>query len=200
MTPTSTSDLTRPSCSGDTDGVVQTDRYLQPPSLSSPSAPAGRRSARRGRSFGVLAGAIVMLVLATGCNVPVSKWVPDFNQDGKIDQTEIDRQTQVIAQALAKSLETKRREVQLHPFLVCVRHHESDRGPYPHLNGYAAKNPISTASGAYQFLNSSWRVLSARAGYPGYARAKDAPWYVQDAVALHTFRQGGRGHWNGSGC
>lgn len=101
---------------------------------------------------------------------------------------------------IKQSEEAQRRETQLHPFLVCVRHHESDRGSYPHTRGYGAQNPKSTASGAYQFLDSTWHGASARAGYPGYSRAKAAPWWVQDAVALHVYRTGGRSAWNGSGC
>ena len=93
----------------------------------------------------------------------------------------------------------------LHPFLVCVRHHESDRGPYPHANGYRAQNPSSSASGAYQFLDSTWRVVSSRAGHGGYAKASHAPMEVQDAVALWVISQpvkvsGGRGNWAGTGC
>ena len=42
---------------------------------------------------------------------------------------------------------------------------------------YTAEARLSTASGAYQFLDSSW------GGYGGYARAKDAPPEVQDAKA-----------------
>lgn len=90
--------------------------------------------------------------------------------------------------------------VQLHPFLVCVRRHESDRSRYPYTRGYRAKNPRSTASGAYQFLNSSWRVLSKRAGYPGWGRAMDAPPAVQDAVAYWTLKNYGKSPWRGTGC
>jgi murein DD-endopeptidase MepM/ murein hydrolase activator NlpD len=42
---------------------------------------------------------------------------------------------------------------------------------------YRAQSAGSTASGAYQFLDSTW------AGYGGYTRAKDAPPAVQDAKA-----------------
>lgn len=88
----------------------------------------------------------------------------------------------------------------LHPFLVCVRRHESDRGPYPHATGYTAQNPTSSASGAYQFIDSTWRNVSGRAGHGGYSRAKHAPPWVQDAVALWTFNNIGRSPWAGSGC
>lgn len=88
--------------------------------------------------------------------------------------------------------------------LACIRRHESDRGPYPHTRGYQAQNPVSSASGAYQFLDGVWRNVSARAGYGGYARAKFAPPSVQDAVAAWTYtHQGPRGTgypWRGTGC
>ena len=92
----------------------------------------------------------------------------------------------------------------LHPFLVCVRRHESDRGSYPHARGYQAQNPRSTASGAYQYLRSTWANVSRMAGYPGYAQAKHAPIHVQDAVTLYVINNprqtGGRSNWNGTGC
>lgn len=203
MTSNLNSLLPRTSADGSTtivDGAAdRTGIGKRPERSSSQSAPAAPR-ARLGRRAGVLAGAVALLVLLTGCNVPVSQWVPDRNGNGSIEQAEIDLQTSAIATAMARSIEVQRRQAQLHPFLTCVRHHESDRSSYPFTRGYAARNPRSTASGAYQFLNSTWRVVSARAGHPGYPTAASAPWWVQDAVALHTVNHGGRGHWNGTGC
>lgn len=82
-----------------------------------------------------------------------------------------------------------------HPFLVCVRAHESDTA-----GGYQAQNPVSSASGAYQFIDSTWRNVSAQAGYPGYAKARHAPMHVQDSVALWTYHNVGRSPWAGTGC
>jgi hypothetical protein len=78
-------------------------------------------------------------------------------------------------------------------FLACVRRHESG-------GSYTAKNPNSTASGAYQFLDSTWRTMSARAGHGGYGSARHAPPHVQDAVAVYTVNSGWRSAWNGTGC
>jgi cell wall-associated NlpC family hydrolase len=51
-------------------------------------------------------------------------------------------------------------------------------------NDYTAQAAKASASGAYQFLDSSWRTWSAHAGYPDlYARAYLAPPHVQDAAA-----------------
>ena len=78
-------------------------------------------------------------------------------------------------------------------FLACVRAHESG-------GNYQAKNPNSTASGAYQFLDSTWRTMSARAGHSGWGSARSAPSWVQDAVAIYTVNSGWRSAWNGTGC
>jgi hypothetical protein len=78
-------------------------------------------------------------------------------------------------------------------FLACVRRHESG-------GDYRAENPVSTASGAYQFLDSSWRTLSGRAGHPGWSHAASAPAWVQDAVAVFTVESGWSSAWNGTGC
>lgn len=54
-----------------------------------------------------------------------------------------------------------------------------------------AKNPTSTASGKWQFINGTW------AGYGGYAEAWMAPEHVQDAKAAELWAGGaGCGHWS----
>ena len=91
----------------------------------------------------------------------------------------------------------------LDPTLACIRRHESDRGPYPHDRGYRAVESTgsSTASGAYQMVDGTWRSLSRSAGLGGrWRRAKDAPPWAQDAVAWWAITHGGRSHWSGTGC
>ncbi|MEZ5140030.1 MAG: transglycosylase family protein [Acidimicrobiales bacterium] len=54
-----------------------------------------------------------------------------------------------------------------------------------------AKNPSSSASGKWQFINSTW------AGFGGYAEAWMAPESVQDAKARQLWAGGaGCGHWS----
>ena len=57
---------------------------------------------------------------------------------------------------------------------------------------YTAQNPTSTASGAYQFLDSTWQGMDAAAGY---ARAVDAPESVQDAAAIELYTEQGTTPW-----
>ena len=176
-------------------------RSLAPESPTPDTGDEAPHRARRRPLTALLAGVALVAIVATGCNLPVDEWVPDFDGDGTISQAEIDRQSAVVLAAVATAVETERRNIQRHPFLTCVRRHESDRsGPWPFVGGYGAQNPRSSASGAYQFIDSTWRTLSAQAGHPGYSRALYAPWWVQDAVILHTINNGGRGHWRGTGC
>lgn len=57
-----------------------------------------------------------------------------------------------------------------------------------------AQNPSSTASGKWQFLDSTW------AGYGGYAKARYAPESVQDAKARLLWAGGaGCSHWSACG-
>jgi Transglycosylase-like domain len=172
------------------------------PSPSLDARASGRRSSRRRRSLALVALVAIGVMTLSGClpGVPLSQWVPDANNDGQIDATEVATAQQAIADQWARSMDQQRHQTQLHPFLVCVRHFESDRGAFPFVGGYGAQNPTSTASGAYQFLDSTWRGASARAGFGGYARAKYAPWYVQDAVALHVYNTGGKSAWRLDPC
>ena len=85
-------------------------------------------------------------------------------------------------------------------FLTCVKIHES-RGDYK------AQNTTSTASGAYQFITATWlgnaKWAMWKGTYParGYKKARHAPKWIQDLVALHAIRQeGGFRHWHGTGC
>ena len=175
----------------DGDRTTTSDRHGHP---SSPEAPAARR-ARRSRRAGLLAGAALVAVIGTGCfpTGPVETWVPDFDGDGVISPGEVELQKHNIVQEVVAAVEADRRAIQAHPFLTCVRAHESG-------GNYQAQNPTSSASGAYQFLDSTWRTASSRAGHPGFGSAAAAPWYIQDAVALHMYNNGGRSAWNGTGC
>ena len=82
-------------------------------------------------------------------------------------------------------------------FARCVRNHESVNAGL-----YKALNKGSGASGAYQFLDSTWANVSRRAGYPGYAKAMYAPPSVQDAVFRWTVLHdaGHQLHWKGTNC
>jgi len=73
--------------------------------------------------------------------------------------------------------------------LACIRAHESDTA-----GGYSAQNPTSTASGAYQALDTTWD------GYAGYPTAADAPPEVQDTWAREAIAAAGTRPWAGSGC
>lgn len=77
---------------------------------------------------------------------------------------------------------------------ACIRQHES------HHN-YRAKNPVSTAAGAYQFINATWRGNAKWVdGAEQYRTAGSAPAHVQDKVFIHSIRQGGIDNWRGTGC
>jgi muramidase (phage lysozyme) len=80
--------------------------------------------------------------------------------------------------------------------MKCIRHHESDTA-----GGYRAQNPISTASGAYQYLDGTWRAFSHQAGYAHSPRhAKNAPPWMQDAVTRWALWNGHAKSWHGTWC
>ncbi|WP_228389207.1 transglycosylase family protein [Cumulibacter manganitolerans] len=57
---------------------------------------------------------------------------------------------------------------------------------------YQAENPTSTASGAYQFIDSTFQSLKAS---QGYTHAADAPEAVQDAAAIELYNAEGTAPW-----
>lgn len=81
---------------------------------------------------------------------------------------------------------------------LCIRLHES--------RSYTGENPTSSASGAGQWILSTWTGLKRWVKVNGvyvarqYREAKDAPAWVQDAAYLHVERHGGLRMWRGTGC
>ncbi len=79
--------------------------------------------------------------------------------------------------------------------LARIRGCESGSGPSS-AGDYGAKNPRSSASGAYQFLDSTWRSVTGLA-----APASAHPPSVQDAAAARLYASSGTTPWNASrGC
>jgi hypothetical protein len=69
--------------------------------------------------------------------------------------------------------------------LAQISHNESGAN-------YTATNPSSTASGAYQFIDSTWQWVAQQTGAGRqYASAADAPPSVQDINALWLLRNYG---------
>lgn len=65
---------------------------------------------------------------------------------------------------------------------------------------YSARNQGSTASGAYQFTNSTWRRYAGTQIASQYPTAADAPPAVQDAVFQTAVTRNGLGDWTCPGC
>jgi hypothetical protein len=70
--------------------------------------------------------------------------------------------------------------------------------------GYTAKDPNSSASGAYSFLDSTWKTYQTQYNQQygtsySYTHARDAPPQVQDQVASITPVSNWGGSWAGSG-
>lgn len=78
---------------------------------------------------------------------------------------------------------------------LCVVHHESFSSGLWH-----AQNSSSSASGAYQYLDGTWRTWLARAGLSGPARAVWASPVLQSQVFAYTVTHGGQGNWGPDHC
>lgn len=98
-------------------------------------------------------------------------------------------------------LEQDRRALQLDPQLTCTRYHESDRGAWPHINGYGVVSSGGTYRGAYQFLPSTWNGVAARHGRDDLVGVspEKAAWYDQDAMANALRSERGMQPW-GNRC
>ena len=77
----------------------------------------------------------------------------------------------------------------------CVVNHESIHDGY-----WKAENPVSTASGAFQYLDGTWRAHAARAGVQGWRRASSAPPVAQAYVFAWNVRHGAARAWSGTSC
>lgn len=84
---------------------------------------------------------------------------------------------------------------------LCIRNHESR-----HSGHYTAQNPSSSASGAGQWIRSTWSGLSYWVKVNGrfvarqYPEAHMAPAWVQDAAYRHVYARNGLHMWRGTGC
>lgn len=88
-----------------------------------------------------------------------------------------------------------RNPVWIRVFARCVRAHESATAGL-----YSARNPVSTAAGAYQMLQSTYQVLAHRARMPYRGSAANAPAWEQDVIFVRTVKAGGTYHWRGTHC
>lgn len=81
---------------------------------------------------------------------------------------------------------------------LCIRRHES--------MSYRGDNPHSSASGAGQWIRSTWLGLAHWVRVNGrwvarqYREAKDAPAWVQDAAYRHVYARGDLSMWRGTHC
>ncbi len=96
----------------------------------------------------------------------------------------------------------------MHPFFVCTRYHESDRGDFHgnglHDAGYQAVSPGGTYRGAYQFDQRTWAGAVTRAvggAYAVYAQfpPDQTPVAVQDVAAHQLANERGAQPW-GNRC
>lgn len=83
-----------------------------------------------------------------------------------------------------KDTHKTRKKVSMSGIASCIAKYESGGNP-------RAQNPVSSASGLFQFVDGTWRAVTGR-----HDRAKDAPVSVQIA-AFYKLWNGGRGagHW-----
>lgn len=96
--------------------------------------------------------------------------------------------------------------VQHNAHLSCIRYWESDRGPWPHTNGYYT-NTGNGYIGPYQYVQSTWDAAARMFGRHDLVGVPPAEpyieWWLIDEITLHFYDHpewgGGPGHW-GNRC
>lgn len=91
----------------------------------------------------------------------------------------------------------KRWPVRFERAALCIARHESINAGL-----WKAENPVSSASGAFQIIDSTWRVFQERANVKPRnrtAHASDAPPRRQARV-WHVVWPTGKHHWRGTNC
>lgn len=82
-----------------------------------------------------------------------------------------------------------------HPMPRCTWWGESGAGlPEWSLRRYRARNPVSTAGGKYQILDSTWRAFGGP-DYPGSHDASRGRPVLQERIARRVLRGQGLGAW-----
>lgn len=89
-----------------------------------------------------------------------------------------------------------------HPFLICTRAHESDRGDKGgfglHDQGYQAVSPGGTYRGAYQFDRNTWNSVASRWAPHLVGRDPASAWVIdQDLLAWALYQERGNQPWGG---
>lgn len=116
--------------------------------------------------------------------VSVNSEGPTQNENANKLSDDTKEQTPSKANTYASNRPTYNGSLDMNAAAAAIRGIESGGQSSP----YTAKNSKTSASGAYQFIDSTWRNASASAGYAGqYAHASDAPPGVQDNVFKSFF-------------
>lgn len=167
---------------------------------------------------GVLLAALVVVGIATGTETAYAKSASEIANTGTVvtpvvEVTTVAKENRIKRMGPAKTTKSQPNKWMdsghavwqsapkwIRDLGLCIRKHESIRSGH-----YNAENPISTASGAYQYLDGTWvgnnkftKVNGKRV--PQYAHASSAPKWVQDAVFIHTIKHGGIKAWHGTHC
>lgn len=138
---------------------------------------------------------LLLALLLTACAPPPDPvWVvPDYPSPSPVELPVIGHGTNVPPSPTPSR--ASRSRLELPRILLLIRSCESGpRGYATHGQAldadYSNVNPSSGASGAYQFLDSTWRYVT---GLPG--KARDYSRRVQDAAALKLYRSEGTTPW-----